>query len=378
VTPLPAQADLSFCDANAGMPVDPAVLQRFLDVERSCPGNSSSAHAPGRRARAVVEDARARIAAALRVAVDDVVFTSGGTEAANLAVFGLGDPTLPVLLGPVEHPAVAEPARGRGTVAWRVDQVGRVLVEPPDRRVGLACLVHAQSELGTVQPVEDAARMAAGLGVPLFVDAAQSLGRLPLLPVTTLADAFALSPHKCGGVRGHGVLVVRDLAARLRPLLHGGGQEQGLRPGTQSPSLAAATALAIERAANEQPQRAANMAAVRAAFLRGLQRSAALHTVLTPLADSLPNTAMVHFPKVDGRTLLPALDLAGVHASHGTACSSGSPTPPRILLAMGLDEGFARACVRFSFDWRDDAERGERTGHRAGAIVDALQKKNCA
>jgi cysteine desulfurase len=374
---VPAPSDLSFCDANAGAAVEPDVLQRFLEVERDRPGNPASSHAPGRRARAIVEDARARIAAALQVAVDDVLFTSGGTEAANLAVFGLGDPALPVLLGPVEHPAVAEPARVRGAVAWQVDACGRVLVEAPRQSVGLVALVHAQSELGTVQPIAEAAQVAHSLAVPLFVDAAQTLGRLPLQEVTRCADAVALSPHKCGGLRGHGLLIVRDLTARLRPMLRGGGQEQGLRPGSQSPALAAATALAIERATNEQPARAANLAATRTAFLRGLQSSGVRHRVLTPLEASLPNTAMVHFPSVDGRTLLPALDLAGVHASHGSACSSGSPLPPKILLAMGLADEVARACVRFSFDWRDQPERGERTGHRVGTIVDAMQKKIC-
>lgn len=374
---VPDPAHNSFCDANAGAPVEPDVLAQFLEVERSCPGNPASSHSPGRRARAVLEAARARIAAALQVAVDDVLFTSGGTEAANLAVFGLGDPALPVLLGDVEHPAVFEPARVRGFVRWSVDRRGGAIVEPPGERVGLVCLVHAQSELGTLQPVAEAAQLSKQLRVPMFVDAAQTLGRLSLAPLLAAADGVALSPHKCGGLRGHGVLVVRDLAARLRPLLRGGGQEQGLRPGTQSPALAAANALAIERATNEHAQRAANMAATREAFLRGLRQSGVLHEVLTPLDASVPNTAMVRFPYVEGRNLLPALDLSGIHASHGSACSSGAPTPPRVLLAMGLDEAAARACVRFSFGWHERVEDGERTGHRAGLVVGALQKKIC-
>lgn len=364
-----------FCDANAGLPATAAVLELFLEIERSCPGNPASAHAPGRRARAVLEAARARIAAALQLAPDDVVFTSGGTESANLAVSGLGDPQLPVLLSAAEHPAVLEPAQRRGIVWWPLDQTGRAMPTAVDERVGLCCLVHAQSEVGTLQPVEAAAAIAHSMGVPLFVDAAQTLGRVPLSRLVDVATAIALSPHKCGGLRGLGILAGRDLHARVRPLLHGGGQEQGIRPGTQSPALAAANALAVEQATNEQRQRAANMSAARRAFLVGLQSTGVEHVVLTPLDASLPNTAMVRFPHVDGRNLLPTLDLSGIHASHGSACSSGAPTPARVLLAIGLDESAARTCVRFSFGWLAAIDECQRIGRRVGEVVRARQKK---
>jgi cysteine desulfurase len=373
---VPDAAKSFFCDANAGSPVDPEVLACFLEIERACPGNPASSHAPGRRARAVLEAARARIATALQVDVDDVLFTSGGTESANLAVRGLGDPDLPVLLGEVEHPAVMEPARERGVVLWQLDGSGAVVVADPGQDVGLVSLVHAQSELGTLQPVHEAAELSKQLRVPMFVDAAQTLGRVSLGGILSSADAVALSPHKCGGMRGHGVLIVRELTTTLRPLVRGGGQEHGLRPGTQSPALAAANALAIEQATNELAMRTANMAAMRQAFLRGLLATHVEHEVLTPLDASVPNTVMLRFPHVDGRILLPTLDLAGIHASHGSACSSGAPTPPRILVAMGLDETAARTCVRFSFGWRDDPETFEHAGRRVGEVVRARQKKN--
>ncbi|MFN9705484.1 MAG: aminotransferase class V-fold PLP-dependent enzyme [Planctomycetota bacterium] len=364
-----------FCDANAGLPAAPDVLARFVEVEARCPGNPASAHAAGRRARAELDGARDRLAAALGVASADVIFTSGGTEAANLAVHGLGDLALPALLAPTEHAAVHEPAAVRGIEPWRVDGDGRALVVEPARPVGLVCLVHAQSELGTVQPVDAALALARQLGVPCFVDAAQSLGRLPRGELLAAGAIVALSPHKAGGLRGHGVLAGADLAARLQPLLRGGAQELGRRPGTHSPALAAANALAIEQAVAERSARAAAMAAGRSAFLAGLAASGATHRLVTP-PDSLPNTALVHFPDVDGRNLVPALDLAGVQASHGAACSSGAPTPPRILTAIGLAEAEARACVRFSFGWREDLERLRRTGGRTGDVVRALQKKS--
>lgn len=380
-------ADGFFCDWNAGAPASEAVLSKFLEVERACPANPASAHQPGRRARAVIEDARERIAAALGVAAADVVFTSGGTEAANLAVLGLGDPQLPVALAPLEHPAVYEPAQRRGIVEWLVEWLvdatgdatgnatGAARVREPERPVGLVCLAHAQSELGTLQPVAEAAALAAKLRVPCFVDAAQTLGRVPLRDVVALGAAVALSPHKAGGLRGHGVLLGRDLHAVLRPLLRGGGQELGLRPGTQSPALAAANALAIEHALAEQSARARAMAAARSNFLAGIESSGVAHRVLTPLANSVPNTAMLHFAGVDGRNLMPALDLAGVYASHGAACSSGAPTPPRVLAAIGLDEASARACVRFSFGWSERDESVREIGARVGAVIAARQKK---
>jgi cysteine desulfurase len=361
-----------FCDFNAGAPASEEVLATFLEAERLYAGNPASVHATGRRARAGLEEARARIGRALGVADADVVFTSGGTEAANLAVAGLGDPSLPVLVSDAEHPAVFEPALVRGMQTWVVDQDGAAVVREPRVPVGLLCLVHAQSELGTLQPVLAAATLADRLGVPLFVDAAQSLGRTTLSPVLATGAILALSPHKCGGLRGHGVLLGRELQRRLRPLLRGGTQELGLRPGTQSPALALANALAIERAVSEQPQRALHMEAARRSFLNGLCDTE--HRVLTPLANSVPNTAMLCFSGIDGRNLLPALDLAGVHASHGSACSSGAPTPPRILAAIGLDGAAARACVRFSFGWRVETTSWRDVGARVATIVRRLKK----
>jgi cysteine desulfurase len=364
-----------FCDHNAGAPASEEVIAAYAAAARERMANPASAHAPGRRARAVLEEARQRIATAFDLAPVDVVFTSGCTEAANLAVLGLGDARLPVLLSAAEHPAVAEPAALRGIVEWELDATGTAMAVPPPRAVGLVCLVHAQSELGTLQPVGAAADVATQQHVPLFVDAAQSLGRVPLQPIVARGAIVALSPHKAGGLRGHGVLLGRDLHRQLRPLLRGGAQELGLRPGTQDPALAVANALAITRAIEEQPVRAAAMLRARDAFLTSVADTGVTHRVLTPLANSVPNTAMLCFAHVDGRNLVATLDLAGVHASHGSACSSGAVTPPRVLAALGLRDDDARACVRFSFDWRDDELRAREAGRRVGELVRARQKK---
>jgi len=364
-----------FCDFNAGAPVLDEVLEEFVATERRCPANPASTHAAGRRARGVLEGARERIANAFALRADDVVFTSGGTESANLAVRGLGDESLPVLLAPVEHPAVYEPAMQRGALEWDIDATGRAIVRRPEQPFGLVCMVHAQSELGTLQPVDEALELANACDVPCFVDAAQTLGRVPLAGICEQGAVLALSPHKAGGLRGHGVLLGRDVAARLRPMTRGGSQELGVRAGTQSPALAAANALAIERAVREQSQRAERMARVREEFLVALRASGESFRVLTPLRDSLPNTVMLCFEGVDGHSLLPALDLAGVHASRGSACSSGAPTAPRVLTSMGIDDAVSRTCLRLSFSACEDATKWRRVGALVGEVVARLRKK---
>lgn len=353
-------------DHNAGTPVDPRVLERFLEVERACPGNPASLHTAGRRARAVLEEARCEAAQALGVQVERILFLSGGTEANNLVVRGAGDPEAPVLLAPTEHPSVLDPARERGVVQLAVDEYGHASIAPPDRKVGLLCLVHAQSELGTIQPVATAAELAAALGVPLHVDAAQSAGRIPIDDVLAVATTVTLSAHKLGGLRGASVLV-HDPSRPMRPLLRGGGQEGGLRPGTVSPSLAAATARALTLALAEQTDRARAMAAAREAFLEELQNRVRVRS-LTP-DDSIPNTLMLAFPDADSKALLPALDLAGVHASAGSACSAGSPKPPRILREILEDEALAARCVRFSFSHRTTPDSARLAARAAACAI---------
>jgi len=359
-----------YLDHNAGVPVEPRVLQCFLEVEERCPGNPGSLHGAGRESGATLEKARSAVAGALGVADREVFFVSGGTEANNLAVLGGGDPDKPVLLSEVEHPSVLQACEPRGRVLWQVDRQGRACIEEPPSPVGLLCLVHGQNEVGSLQPMGAAADLADSLGVPLHVDASQTLGRVSLSEVLDRAASVTLSVHKAGGLRGMGVLIVKGGSHALRPLMRGGAQEQGLRPGTPSPAMAAATALAIEIAVAEQPQRARAMQAARQTFeiaLTGVEMQR-----LTP-EHSLPNTLMLMFSGLDGRILLPALDMAGLQASQGSACSSGSPRPPIVLRAMGLSEEQARACVRFSFSHHDMAQSTE-SGMRVAEVLRNLQR----
>ena len=367
-----AQIDL---DHDATTPVDPRVLDRFLGVEAACPGNPSSAHAAGRRARLVLEDARTEVATALGIDSDAVVFVSGGTEANHCAIRGLGDATLPLLTSIGEHKSVHAAAESRGLVLWKIDREARAVVERPLEGVGLVALGHAQGEVGALQPIRAAAELARELGVPFHVDAAQTLGRVPLLEPLRSADTVSISAHKAGGLRGASVLLV--LGARPRPLLTGGGQEGGLRSGTVSPSLAAATARAIALAVAELGPRAAAMRAARDALAEELDERVPLER-LTPHGEELPNTLLVRFPGIDGHALLPALDLAGVLASAGSACSSGAPEPPAVLLAMGYAVADARCCVRFSTAPATGIETARDAARRIAAVVDRLRARHHA
>jgi cysteine desulfurase len=225
------------------------------------PGNSASAHAAGRRARAELEAARDRIAAALGVASADVVFTSGGTEAAGLAVLGLGDPALPAPLAATEHAAVHEPATARGVQPWAVDAEGRAVVQRPTYRSASSASCTPRASWAPCNRSPTRWRWRGNSACRAWWTQHRPWVGLPLAGAVASGAVVALSPHKAGGLRGHGVLAGADLSARLRPLLRGGGQELGRWPGTQSPALAAANALAIERAVAEQPARAAAMAA---------------------------------------------------------------------------------------------------------------------
>jgi len=311
------------------------------------------------------------VADTLRVDPEHVFFVSGGTEANNLVVFGVGDPALPVVVSAAEHPSVLAAARQRGVVEWEVDAQARALVTPPPVPVGLLALAHGQNEVGTLQPVAEASALAKARGIALHVDASQTLGRCTLDTILGCADSITFSTHKAGGLRGCAVLVDRN--PTTRPSLYGGAQQLARRPGTESASLIAATALALRLGVEEQDQRAASMFAARSGFLESLLLDS-VHR-LTP-EDSLPNTVMLRIEGVDGRKLLPALDMAGVEASQGSACSSGSPTPPPVLAAIGLDEDAARSCVRFSFSHqtsREDAIAGARV---VTSVVHSLRSQH--
>ncbi len=312
----------------------------------------------------MLEDARDRAAAALRCSPRELLFTSGATEANNLALFGAaralrrirGETPL-LLSSAAEHPSVLAPLRvlqseGYALRLVAVDGCARADVAAlvsvaADAPAAVIALQWANNETGAVQDLASAAAVAGG-DAHLHVDAVQGFGKLPWDPALEAADSFAVSGHKFGAPKGIGALRLRD-GATLDALLVGGGQQRGRRAGTETPALAAAFALALELALREQEQFAAQASAWTEEFLQRVREHELPFSVNHPSAGPrLPNTLSLTLPAVDGRVLLPACDAEGLDLASGAACASGAPLPSAVLLACGLSEAAARATVRIS------------------------------
>lgn len=334
-------------------------------------GNPGGRYASGRAARALLDDARERVADLLGCEPVEVVFTSGGTEADNLAVQGLylARSGSAIVAPPVEHEAVARIAAHLAAEHWAevleapVDAAGRVdparLPELDRRGTALVACMAANNETGAIQPVAAVAERCRAAGVPLHVDAVQTAGAVldasgaPTPFRDCGAATLALSAHKFGGPRGIGALLVRR-GARLAAHVHGGGQERGLRSGTPdvAGAVGLAAALAADRAEGERRRR-------RLRALRDRLREGILATVddvvVHTTEPALPGHLHLSFPGAEGDSLTMLLDAAGVECSTGSACSAGVHRPSHVLLAMGVAEDVARAAVRFTLGW-DSAE----------------------
>ena len=356
-----------YLDHNATSPMRAEVRERYLELVGECRGNASSLHASGRRARALLDEARESVAASLGVHEEEIVFTSGGTESNNLALFGVLRPRgagAGLLTTAAEHSSVLEAARvlreeGRVAHFARVDERGvpaaAELVEHAGTgRFALASVVLANNEVGALAPMPELADGLAAIPEErrplLHTDAVQALGKLALELPRWRVDLASFSAHKVGGPLGVGVLY-RRRGVELAALFHGGGQESELRPGTENVPAIAAAAHAIALAVAEQAAFAERARELVRALWDGIRAVLPGIRVLGPPPESrerLPNTLNVIVPDVDGRVLVTRLDLAGLEASAGSACASGSLEPSHVLLAMGCTRDDARAGLRLS------------------------------
>lgn len=355
---------MAYLDHAATTPLVPEAAQAVL-AELTRTGNPSSLHAAGRRARRVVEESRESIAADLGVAPADVVFTAGGTEADNLAVKGLfwarraTDPRRTrILASAVEHHAVLDPVtwlveHEGATVTWLpVDRYGRLdltALNAELNRVGdevaLVTVMYANNEVGTIQPLAEVGALCADLGIPLHTDAVQAVGHIDV--DASIPDTLALSGHKVGGPVGVGALLVRR-GVELVPLLHGGGQERGLRSGTVDTAAVAGLAAAVRTATRGQAQGAADLGAMRDDLARRICAEVPGAVMNGDPYHRLPGIAHFSFPGCAGDNLLLLLDAQGVECSTGSACTAGIPRASHVLLAMGVDEATAKGSLRFS------------------------------
>ena len=366
-------------DQNATTPLDPLVLDAmrpfWLDG-----GNPESRHALGRAARRGLDRARETVATILGAHPDEVVFTSGGTEANNLAVFGLaGSGAGHLVVSPVEHPAVAGPVARLEELGWSVTrpEVDADGLAHPDAFIDairpetrLVALMLANNETGAIQPVAEIARRS---GVPVHTDAVQAVGRIPVDFHAMGVATLAASAHKFHGPAGSGVLLVRRGVA-LPPALFGGGQQRGRRPGTPPVALIVGLATALERWQAEAGARATRWRALRDRLESGLIAGIGADRVARngPSAEAarLPQTLNVGFPGLDGDALLMGLDLAGVSASLGSACASGASTPSPTLIAMRVPDDRLRSSVRFSLGaFTTEAEIDEATARVASVVA---------
>ncbi|MCK6408694.1 cysteine desulfurase family protein [Thauera sp.] len=361
----------TYLDWNATTPLDPAVREAMLPwlgaAEPARFGNPSSRHEYGRQARAAVDEARARVAAAVGAHATEVLFTSGGSEANNLFLKGAAANLRPgvVAVSAIEHPCVREPARQLQRAGWTlheigVDAQGRIDVAAWQAmlamRPQLVSVMRANNETGVLQDVAGLARDARAAGAWFHTDAVQALGKAELDFRALGVHGMSVSAHKIGGPLGAGALVV-DKRVELSPLIAGGGQERGLRSGTENVAAIVGFGVACERAVARREAEARRLSALRDELCAALAGIGA--RIFSLDAPRLPNTVFFAVEDLDGETLVGRLDRAGFACASGSACSSAHPEPSRTLLAMGVEPALARAAVRVSLgrDTRADDVR---------------------
>ncbi len=340
-----------YCDYNAGAPVRPeaaAAVARALEIS----GNPSSVHAVGRRAKALIEEARERIGPLVDAAAENIVFTSGATEALQLAMEAASGAS--VVISAVEHDAVFEHARRlRAAPSIPVDEHGLVRLDTLSETLGrvaapaLVVVQLANNETGVIQPIAKIAAICRERGALLLVDAAQALGRMPVSIADLDATYLVLSSHKVGGPPGAGALVLAP-GAPFKTTRFGGGQERGRRPGTENVAAIAGFGVAAEIAAREQARETTRLAALRDRFEAGLPMDA---IVFGQGAPRLPNVSNFALPGISAETAVIGMDLEGVSVSSGAACSSGKVRASRVLGAMGVPLDLAKCALRVSFGW---------------------------
>lgn len=356
-----------YFDHNATTPVQPAVLEAMLPYLAAEFGNPSSAHRFGQRARQAIEGARESVAALIGARASEIVFTSGGTEADNTAIFGVVEHALRrpgksaaaplhLITTAIEHDAILNSCRAleeRGVSVTYVPVGRNGIVSPNAIRVAirpetvLISVMYANNEIGTLQPIEEIGRIAAEAGIRFHTDAVQAAGKVPLEVNRLGVDLLSLSAHKFGGPKGVGVLFVRR-GVEIDPLLYGGQNERGRRAGTENVAAIVGLGNACELARGDLAETAARIGELRDRLENGLLARIPGARVNGDLKQRVPNTSNLMFPGAESESLIIALDLAGLACSAGAACSSGAVEPSHVLTAIGLSSAEARASVRLS------------------------------
>ena len=375
-----------YLDHNATTPADPSVVAAMTSALQQQFGNASSVHSFGQTAKTVVDEARAAVADLIGAGPQEIVFTSGGTESDNLAIRGTAEALFPtkrrhLIATSIEHEAVLHTLkdlakRGWATTLLPVDDSGVVGPQALDAVItddtALVSVMHANNEIGTIQPLAELAAIAHRHGALFHTDAVQSIGKLRIDVADIGVDLLSLSAHKCYGPKGIGALWVRR-GSRLIPMMTGGKQERNRRAGTENvpgiAGLGAAARLAIRQAETE---------AGRLAALRDLLEAGILQRVSGTLVNGDPtrrvsNTTNISFDRVEAESLLIALDLEGIAVSTGSACSSGTLQPSHVLRAMGHSPHRAQSSIRFSLGAGNTVEEIDRVIAVLPKVVNRLR-----
>lgn len=348
--------DRVYFDHNATTPVDEKVLEAMLPYLRENFGNASSRHEFGTVARRAVDRARQQVASLVNAQPSQVIFVSGGTEANNLFIKGAAGYLKPsqVAVSAVEHPCVAKPAQELARQGWKVRKLavtrdGRIDLDDLEAALkeltGIVSVMLVNNETGVMLDVAAAAQRARAAKAWVHTDAVQALGKVPVDFQALGVHAMSVSAHKIYGPKGAAALVL-DKRLQLRPIIHGGGHEQGLRSGTENVPAIVGFGAACELAAGRMQQLAPRLESMRARLERGLRELGAV--IFGEDAPRVTNTSYFAFNGIMGETLVIELDKAGYAVAPGAACSSANPEPSATLLAMGVDPELARGAVRFS------------------------------
>ncbi len=374
-----------YLDHAATTPISMVARDAYLNALAN-DYNPSSLHAEGRAAHAVLDDARDRVARALGVRRKNVRFTGGGSESDSLAIFGVARIAREgvrrrILVGATEHHAVLHAARalqreGFEVVTLPVDREGRIegaaYRHELDERTLLVSIQLANNETGVLQPIARLAAEAHAAGALFHTDAVQAARWLDCSPEALGVDLLSLSGHKFGAPKGVGLLALRNEIA-LEPLIYGGGQEYGSRAGTENVPGIAAFAAALEFAVEGRAEAVRSVAAIRAGFEERARRSISALHVNGAAAERLPNISNLAIPGIESEALLMKLDLDGVAASAGSACTSGVFEPSHVIAAMGLETALQRGVVRFSFAPESEERAVEAAGEILAAAVGRLR-----
>lgn len=374
---------MSYMDHSATSPVDPEVLEAMLPYFKESFGNASTLYSLGREARTAMETARKQVASLIGARAEEVYFTSGGTESDNLAIKGtisrLKGKGNHIITSAIEHPAVEETCKYLEKIGYTVTYLpvgedGIVKLEDLKESIRedtiLITIMHANNEIGTIQPIKEIGALAREKGILFHTDAVQSVGKIPVNVEDMNVDLLSISAHKLYGPKGVGAIYIRK-GVRIDPLFHGGGHEKSMRPGTENIPGIVGLGKACQLAEENLDKNMVYVASLRDQLIKGVLEGIEQSYLNGHPTKRLPNNANFRFSSIEGESLILQLDFKGINASTGSACSSNKLEPSHVLMAIGLEEVDAHGSLRISLGKENTPEDVDYT---ISAIIEVVER----